>query len=84
MRPPMSRHQTWIALLVGLTGVVTALALPFAPVVAETTTLTWPAPGDPAVSSTALVAPYRPNDLTASIPCAAKKLSYASGSGLGL
>lgn len=71
MRPDMSRHQTWIALLVGLTGVVSALALPFAPVIAQTTTVTWPAPGQPTSSSTALLVPYRPNDLTVSIPCSA-------------
>ncbi len=71
MRPHMSRHQTWIALLVGLTGVVSALALPFAPVVAQTTTVAWPAPGEPTSSSTALLVPYRPNDLTVSIPCSA-------------
>lgn len=77
MRPYISRHQTWIALLVGLAGVVTALALPFAPVLAETTTLTWPAPDEPEVSSTALVAPYRPDELTASIPCTALRAAAA-------
>jgi arabinosyltransferase B len=78
MRPHMSKPQSWFALLVGLTGVVTALALPFAPVLAETTTLTWPAPGEPATSGTALVVPYRPNDLTASIPCAALRAAAAA------
>lgn len=77
MRTPSARHQTCIALLVGLTGVMTALLLPFAPVVAETTTLTWPAPGRPAASSTALIAPDRPNTLTASIPCTALRAAAA-------
>ena len=69
MRPHMSRPRIWIALLVGLAGVASALALPFAPVVAGTTTLTWPAPGRPPVSSTVLMVPYRPQELTVSLPC---------------
>lgn len=69
MRPHMSRPRTWLALLVGLAGVASALALPFAPVVAGTTTLTWPAPGRPPVSSTVLTVPYRPQELTVSLPC---------------
>ncbi|MBB2989496.1 arabinosyltransferase C [Mycolicibacterium iranicum] len=69
MRTATSRRHTWIALLVGLTGVLTALALPFAPVLTETTTLTWPAPGRPATSSTTLLAPDIPAALTVSIPC---------------
>lgn len=77
MRTLPSRHQTCIALLVGLTGVMTALLLPFAPVIAETTTLTWPAPGRPVASSTALIAPDRPNTLTASIPCTALRAAAA-------
>lgn len=77
MRSFTARHQTCVALLVGLTGVVAALLLPFAPVVAETTTLTWPAPGRPATSSTALIAPDRPNALTASVPCAAMRAAAA-------
>lgn len=69
MRPHMSRPRTWFALLVGLAGVASALALPFAPVVAETTTLTWPASGRPPVSSTVLTVPYRPQELTVALPC---------------
>ena len=40
--------------MIGLTGVVSGLLLPFAPVLTETTTLTWPAPGQPTVSSATL------------------------------
>lgn len=61
----------WPALLLGLAGLLFGLALPFAPVWAETTTVTWPAPGAQAQSASAIVVPYRPIDLTASIPCAA-------------
>ena len=59
------------AVVVGLCGVAAALALPFAPVTGERSTVTWPSPGDPAVSSTALFAPYRPTALQAEIPCRA-------------
>ena len=77
MPPLKPRLRTWVALLVGLTGVASALALPFAPVFAETTTLTWPAPGEPTVPSTALISPYRPNELTASIPCSALRAAMS-------
>lgn len=77
MRTHTPRHHICVALFVGLIGVATALVLPFAPVIAETTTLTWPAPGRPATSSTALIAPDRPNTLTASIPCAALRAAAA-------
>ncbi|MGH3788638.1 MAG: arabinosyltransferase domain-containing protein, partial [Pseudonocardiaceae bacterium] len=62
---------TALALLVGLAGVLVALTLPFAPVLAEHTTVTWPAPGQPVVSTTALFVPYRPVELTATVPCSA-------------
>ncbi|MDZ4266850.1 MAG: hypothetical protein U1D00_14350, partial [Mycobacterium sp.] len=80
MRAHISRQQTWLALLVGLTGVLTAIALPFAPVVAETTTLTWPVPGQPVESSTALVSPYRPSELAVSIPCSALRAATSQPS----
>lgn len=42
-RPPAGWHH--YCLLVGLAGVLIALALPFAPVLASQTMVTWPAPG---------------------------------------
>ena len=66
-------------LLVGMLGVLVALALPFAPVDAEQTTVTWPAPGQPAVSSTALFAPYRPAELTATVPCTVIRAAVDAG-----
>lgn len=60
-------------MLIGVAGVASGLLLPFAPVVTETTTITWPAPGQPTVSSAALVVPYRPQQLTATVPCAASR-----------
>lgn len=58
-------------MVVGVVGLLAALALPFAPVSVTDTTLTWPATGEPAESTTALVVPYRPDALTAEIPCPA-------------
>lgn len=63
--------RAWAAVLVALCGVLAAIALPFAPVHTERTTVTWPVPGEPAVSTTALLIPYRPATLTAVLPCAA-------------
>ncbi|MGB2920280.1 MAG: hypothetical protein WBC15_08895, partial [Mycobacterium sp.] len=71
MRPHTSTQRTWLALFVGLTGVAAALFLPFAPVIAERTTITWPGPDEPATSTSALVVPFRPSELTATIPCSA-------------
>ncbi len=70
---------TTLALLVGLAGVLIALALPFVPVLADQTTVTWPAPGRPATSSTALFAPYRPAELTATVPCSAIRAAADRG-----
>ena len=53
--------------------------MPFAPVWVTTTTLTWPEPGQAARSTTAIVVPYRPNDLSASIPCSALRAGIAGG-----
>lgn len=71
MASPAFRIRTWAALTVGLTGLLVALALPFAPVFAATTTVTWPAAGQPVKSSTAIFAPYRPTALSAFVPCTA-------------
>ncbi|MEN4476953.1 arabinosyltransferase domain-containing protein [Mycolicibacterium cosmeticum] len=68
----------WLALLVGLVGIVAGLALPFCPVRAQTTTLTWPVPGQAVVSSSAIVVPYRPLHLQATIPCPALRATTAS------
>ncbi len=71
MPSPKTRIRTWAALAVGLTGLLVALALPFAPVFATTTTVTWPAADQPVASSTAIFAPYRPTALSVSVPCTA-------------
>src|ERR671926_74549 len=58
-------------LLVGLVGVLIALALPFAPAIAGGAAVTWPVPGRPVASSAALFAPYRPAELAVTVPCSA-------------
>lgn len=72
-------------MLLGLTGLLLGLALPWAPVWAGTTTLTWPAPGSEVRSASAVVVPYRPIDLTASVPCSALRTGvaevFATGTG---
>lgn len=65
----------WPAALVGLCGLTLALLLPFAPVFADDTTMTWPRPGEPVTSSTATVVPYRPAQLTVTLPCQALQAS---------
>ncbi len=55
------------------------LALPFVPVIADQTTVSWPAPGHPVVSSTALFAPYRPAELAAAVPCSAIRAATDRG-----
>jgi len=62
-----------------LIGVLVALVLPFAPVATEQTTVTWPVPGQPTVSSAALFAPYRPTELTVIVPCSALRAAAARG-----
>jgi arabinosyltransferase C len=66
-------------LAVGLTGLLVALTLPFAPVFATTTTVTWPAAGEPVASSTAIFAPYRPTTFSASVPCTALRTGGNGG-----
>lgn len=60
-----------LAIILGLVGVAIGLALPFMPVTATEATVTWPIPGQPATSTTAFFVPYRPAELTATVPCTA-------------
>ncbi len=58
-----------MGVLVGVGGLVLGVVLPVAPVFADQTVITWPAPQQPVTSSTALFVPYRPAELTAVVPC---------------
>ncbi|MDQ2884222.1 MAG: arabinosyltransferase domain-containing protein, partial [Actinomycetota bacterium] len=66
-------------MLVGMVGVAVGVVLPFVPVIADQTTVSWPAPGHPVVSSTALFAPYRPAELNATVPCSAIRAATDRG-----
>ncbi|MCV7421248.1 arabinosyltransferase domain-containing protein [Mycobacterium yunnanensis] len=61
----------WPTMLLGLIGVLAGLALPFAPTWVQTSTVTWPVPGQAVTSSSAAIVPYRPTTLTATVPCSA-------------
>ncbi|MEU0496618.1 arabinosyltransferase domain-containing protein [Mycobacterium sp. NPDC006124] len=67
----------WPTMLLGLVGILAALALPFAPTWVDTTTVTWPEPGRSVTSSTAAIVPYRPATLTATVPCSALRAAGA-------
>ena len=68
-----------VSLLIGILGAAAALMVPFAPVWAEQTTVVWPAPGTPTVSSTAFFAPPRPRQLSATVPCAVLRAAATRG-----
>ncbi|MCW2683595.1 MAG: embC [Blastococcus sp.] len=67
------------ALLVGLLGAGLAVALPFAPVVGDRTTVTWPSQGEQPTSTTALFVPYSPAEVHADVPCTAVRTALATG-----
>jgi arabinosyltransferase C len=58
-------------------GVLVAVLLVLAPVRSEQATITWPAPGHPVSSSMAVFAPYRPAELTVTVPCSALRAAAA-------
>ncbi|MDL5154706.1 arabinosyltransferase domain-containing protein [Actinomycetospora termitidis] len=61
-----------VAVLVwALVTVVLGLAVPFAPVTSDVTTVSWPAAGEPVGSTTLSLSPPRPASLDVTIPCAA-------------
>ncbi len=67
-----------LALVLGVLGIVLALALPFAPVVADRTVVSWPPAGEQPVSSTALFVPYRPAEVAVEVPCGAVQAAIAA------
>ena len=50
----------WVRLLVGGAGLVAALLVPFMPVLAKSTTVTWPKEGQAVESTMAFFVPYAP------------------------
>jgi arabinosyltransferase C len=81
--------------LVGVLGVLVAVAVPFAPVIGQSTLVQWPPTGQPPRPSTAFFVPYRPAELHATVPCPVllaalarpgrtSGLSTGAGAGTGL
>lgn len=66
-----------VSLMVGILGTLSALLLPFAPVLADQTTVSWPAAGARPSSTTAFLVPYRPAELHATASCAAVQAARA-------
>lgn len=65
-----ARLLRFAAALFGLLGALLAVAVPLLPVIQDTTVITWPRPGDLAPVNAPLVT-YQPQNMTATIPCAA-------------
>ncbi|MBB5072873.1 arabinosyltransferase C [Saccharopolyspora gloriosae] len=55
--------------MIGVLGVLAALLLPFAPVLADQTTVTWPQAGAAPESTTAFFVPYAPAETHVDVPC---------------
>ncbi|WP_433801076.1 arabinosyltransferase domain-containing protein [Actinomycetospora sp. CA-084318] len=65
------RRWRWIAILLGGLGSVLALVYPFLPVVQDTATIQWPSATTGTRSVDAPLVAFRPESMTATIPCAA-------------
>lgn len=59
----------WARLVLGSLGIVAAVLVPFLPVLAKSTTVTWPQAGRAPVSTTAFFVPYAPEHVHLDIPC---------------
>ena len=66
-----------LALVVGALGLLCSVALPFAGVWNDRTEVHWPSARTPPTSTTALLAPYRPAEFSASAPCPAVRSALA-------
>ncbi|MCI2417813.1 arabinosyltransferase domain-containing protein [Saccharopolyspora sp. K220] len=75
---PGKRMRSFVGLLVGLLGLVAAVALPFAPVLTEQSTISWPGGDGIPRSTSALFVAYRPAEFRLTVPCS---VMSAGGSG---
>src|SRR5260370_34981465 len=75
--PAVHRARGWLVMMAAIVGVLAGLALPFCPVRAQITQLTWPVAGQPVGSSTAILTPYRPRRLQAEDPCPVRRAAPA-------
>nr|WP_246326489.1 arabinosyltransferase domain-containing protein [Actinomycetospora corticicola] len=65
------RRWRWIAIVLGGLGSVLAVLYPFLPVVQDTATIQWPSAANGTRSVDAPLVAFRPESMTATIPCAA-------------
>ena len=72
---PQRRHRPLLRLLASIAAVLCALALPFAPVQDESTTVRWSATQG---TTSALFVPYRAESFRADVPCAETRRAAAS------
>ncbi|TDC95552.1 indolylacetylinositol arabinosyltransferase [Saccharopolyspora aridisoli] len=68
-----------MGLLVGGLGIIAALLVPFMPVLAKSTTVSWPPEGRPAESTMALFVPYAPEQVHVELPCSALRSGQQRG-----
>jgi hypothetical protein len=66
---PRRRLANVLGLVIGVLAVLAAIAVPFAPVVGDRVTVTWPMAGQPAESTLAFVVPYHPDEVHVRVPC---------------
>ncbi|WP_246538737.1 arabinosyltransferase domain-containing protein [Saccharopolyspora endophytica] len=66
---PRRRLANALGLVIGVLAVLAAVAVPFAPVVGDRVTVTWPMAGQPAESTLAFVVPYHPDEVHVRVPC---------------
>ncbi|MER7010593.1 arabinosyltransferase domain-containing protein [Saccharopolyspora sp. NPDC000359] len=68
--PPRQRRKLRVVgLVIGLLGVLVALAVPLAPVITQQVTVTWPKAGQLPESTLAFVVPYHPAEVHVRVPC---------------
>ncbi|MFC5062677.1 arabinosyltransferase domain-containing protein [Actinomycetospora atypica] len=65
------RRWRWTAMVLGGLGTIFALLFPFLPVVQDTATIQWPSPTTGTRSVDAPLVAFRPQSMSATIPCAA-------------
>ncbi|MDA3628685.1 arabinosyltransferase domain-containing protein [Saccharopolyspora sp. WRP15-2] len=67
--PRKRRPSGGFGLLIGVMGVLVALAVPLAPVITQQVAVTWPKAGQLPESTLAFVVPYHPAEVHVQVPC---------------
>ncbi|WP_229679976.1 arabinosyltransferase domain-containing protein [Saccharopolyspora thermophila] len=77
--PGRRRLSTVVPVLVGMLGVLAAVAVPLAPVVTQQVTVTWPKAGELPEGTLAFVVPYEPPEVHVRVPCAVVRAGQQRG-----